>query len=372
MQGLARPGNDPLDDLATAVEEADRGGSLYEAANILAQLAGDRAELDKVMPVLSPVRPRTWLRLDTALRKVWHPSYRWRQIIGATWHRSDSVALLLTACSADGRQRQRAVDSRPMCSDQRLLPLLLIRAADWAEPVRVDAAAALPAALAAADAESLIRAAGVAMAMRDWRRGEHAVAAVTEALRTRTDGTLDAARMSDDVHVRRLGYRVWLEQAPDSMAVVEAALTERDNVCQSLCVEAVVRSAVGHRPDTLERLLGARFTRVRAEALAGLVQIGHPEAGRHSWPTCRRRYEQPPSGPRAEPAGTQPDATGSCSCRLTTQGCAGSSRGSVSAARSMTRSRSAAISGMPGRGYAPKRYVPCADWAALSGRSREC
>ena len=279
MQGLGRPGDDLLADLATAMAEADRGGSLYEAANILAQLAADRAELDKVMPVLSSVRPRTWLRLDTALRKSWQPSHRWRQIIEAAWHRSDSTALLLTACSGDGRQRQRVVNSRPMCGDQRLLPLLLIRAADWAEPVRVDAAAALPAALAAAAPESLIQAAGVAMAMRDWRRGEHAVAAVTEALRMRTDGTLDAARMSNDVHVRRLGYCVWLEQAPDSMTVVEAALTERDNVCQSLCVEAVVRSAVGHRPDMLERLLGARFTRVRAEALAGLVQIGHPEAG---------------------------------------------------------------------------------------------
>ncbi|MGA5545224.1 HEAT repeat domain-containing protein [Mycobacterium sp. NPDC051198] len=281
MQGLGQPGNDRLDELATAVAEADRGGSLYAATNILAQLAADRVELDKVMPVLSSVRPRTWLRLDTALRKVWHPSYRWRQIIEAAWHSSDSVALLLTACSGDGRQRQRAVNSRSMRDDQRLLPLLLIRAADWAEPVRVDAAAALPAMLADADADALIAATGVAMAMRDWRRGEHAVAAVTEALRRRTDGTLDAARMSGDVHVRRLAYRVWLEQAqPDSTAVVEAALTERDNVCQSLCVEAVVRSAIRRRQsDTLEHLLGARFTRVRAEALAGLVQIGRPEAG---------------------------------------------------------------------------------------------
>ncbi|STZ87815.1 Uncharacterised protein [Mycolicibacterium fortuitum] len=106
MQGLGRPGDDLLADLATAMAEADRGGSLYEAANILAQLAADRAELDKVMPVLSSVRPRTWLRLDTALRKSWQPSHRWRQIIEAAWHRSDSVALLLTACSGDGRQRR--------------------------------------------------------------------------------------------------------------------------------------------------------------------------------------------------------------------------------------------------------------------------
>lgn len=272
---------DALDDLASAVADADRGGSLGAAASTLAQLGLDRTEPDKVLRVLSTVRPRTWLRLDVALRRVRHPGYRWRRITDAAWDRSDSVTVLLTACSGDGRQRQRSVNSRRMRSDQRLLPLLLIRSADWVEPVRADATRALPTALAAADTDALIRAAGVAMAMQDWRRGEHAVGAVTEALRTRSDGTLDAARTSDDLHVRRLAYRVWLEPGrADSAAIVEAALTERDNICQSLCVDAAVRVAIRHRQrDTLEHLLAARFARVRVEALAGLVQIGHPEAG---------------------------------------------------------------------------------------------
>jgi hypothetical protein len=284
--GWFRPSGDggALDDWAAAVADADRGGSLGATANALEQLALARAEPDKVLQVLSTVRPRTWLRLDMALRRVrqpFWPGYRWRRITDAAWFRSDSVALLLAACSGDGRERQCSVNTPLMCTDQRLLPLLLIRTADWVEPVRIDAMRALHAALATADADALIRAAGVAMAMRDWRRGEHAVAAVTEALRTRSDETLDAARISDDLHVRRLACRLWLEPGrADSAAVLAAALTERDNICRNLCVDAVVRTAVRRRQRaTLEHLLGARFARVRVEALSGLAQIGHPQAG---------------------------------------------------------------------------------------------
>ncbi|MEV0672163.1 HEAT repeat domain-containing protein [Mycobacterium sp. NPDC050441] len=278
------PDGDALENLAAVVADADRGGSLYGTMKTLVQLARDRADPDEVMRVLSTVRPRTWLRLDIEQRRGYesfYPGYRWERITNAGWFRSDPLALLLNACSADGRRRQRAVNSRPMGSDQRLLPLLVIRTADWVEPVRVDARRALPAALATADAAALIRAAGVALAMRDWCRGGHAVEAVTEVLRTRSDGTLDSARMSDDLPVRRLAYRLWLEPGrAGSAAVVEAALTERDNVCRSLCVDAAVRASVRHHDrDTLEHLLGARFVLVRVEALAGLVQIGHPEAG---------------------------------------------------------------------------------------------
>lgn len=272
---------DALEVLAAAVADADRGGSLCGTTTTLVQLVRDQTDPDMIMRVLSAARPRTWLRLDIELRRVrqtFCPAYRWKRITTAGWFRSDPVTLLLNACSADGRQRQRCVNAPLMCRDQRLLPVLVIRTADWVEPVRVDASRALRAALGTADTEALIRAAGVAMAMRDRYRGEHAVAAVSEALRTRSH-TLDAARMSGDLHVRRLAYRLWVE-SDDSDALVAAALTERDNVCRSLCVDAVVRAAVRRRQqDTLERLLGARFARVRVEALNGLAQIGHPEAG---------------------------------------------------------------------------------------------
>ncbi|HEX2402276.1 MAG TPA: HEAT repeat domain-containing protein [Mycobacterium sp.] len=276
-------GDDALADLAAAVDEADRGRSLYETAKALARVVVERADPDEALRMLSAVRPRTWLRLDVELRSLRHffrPRDEWGQITDAAWAGANPLALLLTACSGDGRQRQLSVQTPLMRSDQRLLPVLLIRTADWAKQVRGDAQQVLPAALDAADADGLLRATGVAMAMRDWQRGEGAFAAVTEALRTRSDGTLDAARMSDDVQVRRLAYRVWLESGhADSDALVAAALTEPDIICQSLSVDGVVRAAVRDRQrDALDRLLAARFARVRAEALAGLVQIGHPEA----------------------------------------------------------------------------------------------
>ena len=277
-------GGDALADLAAAVGEADRGGSLYETANALARVVVERADADEALRMLSAVRPRTWLRPDVELRSLrhfFHPRGEWQQITAAAWAGANPLALLLTACSGDGRLRQRAVHMPLMRSDQRLLPVLLIRTADWAKQVRDDARQVLPTALDAANTDGLIRAVGVALAMREWQRGEGAFAAVTEALRTRSDGTLDAARTSDDLQVRRLAYRVWLESGhADSDALVAAALTEPDIICQSLSVDGVVRAAVRDRQrDALDRLLAARFARVRVEALAGLVQIGHPEAG---------------------------------------------------------------------------------------------
>ncbi|MBE1549066.1 hypothetical protein GGC64_003090 [Mycobacterium sp. OAS707] len=273
-----------LEDLTAAVEGANHGGSLYDTARALVPLALDGADPDAALRVLSAMRPRTWLRLDVELRSLRHifrPGDEWRQITDAAWAGANSVALLLTACSGDGRQRQRSVQSPLMRSDQRLLPVLLIRTADWAKPVRDDACQALPPALDSADTEGLMRAISVAMVMTDWQRGDVAIAAVTEAMRTRSDGMLDAARISADVRVRRLAYRVWLESSrTDSDAIIAAALTESDIICQRLSVDAAVRAAVRTgRRDALDRLLTSRFARVRVEALAGLVQIGHPEAG---------------------------------------------------------------------------------------------
>jgi len=281
-RGGGRP--NALEDLAAAVAVANGGGSLYETATALVPLVLDEADPDNALRVLSAMRPRTWLLLDVELRSLHHffPSRdEWQQITDAAWDGANPLALLLAACSGDGRQRQRAVQMPLMQRDQRLLPLLLIRTADWAKQVREDARQALQTALDVADADGLLRATGIALAMRDWQRGEVAIAAVAEALRTRSDGTLDAARMSDDVQVRRLAYRAWLESGhADSDALVAAVLTESDIICQRLVVDAVVPAAVRERRrDTLDRLLAARFARVRVEALAGLVQLGHPEAG---------------------------------------------------------------------------------------------
>jgi hypothetical protein len=268
--------------LAVAAADADGGGRLDDLASGLLKVVVDRVNPDEAFRVLSAMRPRTWLRLDVelrSLRQFYRPGVQWPQIIDRV--ADDPVALLLTACSGDGRQRQCAVQTPLMQRDQRLLPILLIRTADWVKPVREDARQALRTALEASGTDGLIVAAGVAMTMQDWQRGDFAVTAVTEALHTRSDATLYAARRSDDVRVRRLAYRVSLESGrTNSDTLVAAALTEGDIVCQRLIVDAVVRAAVRDRQrGVLDPLLAARFARVRVEALAGLAQIGHPEVG---------------------------------------------------------------------------------------------
>lgn len=242
-----------------------------DVARGLVGMAAECAAPDQVLLVLSTLGARSLLRLDARLRNWrWQVTDAQRQHIDeAALAGVDPLALLLTACSGDGHLRQRAVATPLMHRDRRLLPVLLIRTSDWVSQVRDEAIRAVAAALEATDTDALLRAAGVAMAMRDWYRGDHAVTAVTEALRARSDATLDKARHSGDVQVRRLAYRLWLESgdaSPDALAV--AALTERDIICQRLPVDAIVRDAVRRRQRaSLERLLDARFARVRVEAL---------------------------------------------------------------------------------------------------------
>ncbi|MGH3389458.1 MAG: HEAT repeat domain-containing protein [Actinomadura sp.] len=189
--------------------------------------------------------------------------------------------IVLAACSTDGYVRERALAAPAMGTDPRLLPVLVIRTADWVVPVRAQARAMLPGALASAGTEELLLAVGVALEMRDWRRGDFAVAAVTQALRTAPDQTLAAARRTTGLRTRRLGYEIWLDGGhADLDALLAAVLAERDIVCRSRSTDAAVDLAVrAGRENTLRRLLACRSARVRAAALTGLVKLGQPEAG---------------------------------------------------------------------------------------------
>src|SRR4051794_22135570 len=181
-----RPRGEP-DDLAVLAAQADAGRSVDDLAAAFVRLSVTGSSPDEALRTLATLRPGTWLRLDARLRQwPWWATAddQWLQITDPARAGSDPLALLLTACVYDGYLRQRAVNTPLTRRDQRLLPVLVIRTTDWAPPVRDDARAALDEALGAADTAGLVRAAGVAIALRDWRRGDHAIAAVTEALRT--------------------------------------------------------------------------------------------------------------------------------------------------------------------------------------------
>jgi hypothetical protein len=127
----------------------------------------------------------------------------------------------------------------------------------------------------------LLAAASVAMAIGSWARGGPAVEAVAGALRAASDGVLASARTHQDMRVRRLAYRLWLESGRSRHEeVMRAALSEQDGVCRLPCAEWLVTHAVrDRRVDVLERLLRQGSAKVGIEALTALVKLGRPEAG---------------------------------------------------------------------------------------------
>jgi hypothetical protein len=188
---------------------------------------------------------------------------------------------LLAACSRRGRRRESAVASAALPSDGFLLPVLVLRTADWVPQVRERARRSLAAALQAASGPALLTAARVAVAIGSWARGGHALEAVAGVLRSAPGETLALARAHQDLRLRRFAYRLWLESGrAQHEEVMHAALRQPDVVCRVLCAEQLVAEAVrDERLDVLGRLLKEGSAKVGIEALTALVKLGHPEAG---------------------------------------------------------------------------------------------
>jgi hypothetical protein len=260
------------------------GGRLTDLADRVVDAAGAATTVPEVLAMLSVAGPQTWTGLDRAIRSstgYYADERRWRKIADAGHWRVNALAVLSAACAADGHLRESAVAAIAISRDPLLLPVLVVRTADWVPAVRDAARQALDAALAVADGSALVMLAGVALAMGHWSRGAYALNAVAKALRAAPDEALTAARASERLKVRRLAHQVWLEsgRAPTGEAV-EAALHDGDAVTRNLCAAKAAVDAVRDR-DTgvLGQLLDARTAGVRIEALTGLVKIGHPEAG---------------------------------------------------------------------------------------------
>ncbi|GAA4569194.1 HEAT repeat domain-containing protein [Planotetraspora kaengkrachanensis] len=248
-------------------------------ATRVAAAADGRGPADEVLAMLSVAGAQTWIGLDRALRT---PAVMYGGDATNTWLRGvKRLSSLVAGCSWDGRRRESAVAGLAMCADGLPLPVLVLRTADWAPQVRERARRSLTAALTSADTSALLTAAGVAVAIGSWARGDHAVEAVTEALRTASDDVLASARRHRDTGVRRLAYRLWLESGRSRHEeVTRAALSEQDGVCRLLCADWLVAHAVrDRRVDVLEGLLREGSAKVGIEALTALVQLGHPENG---------------------------------------------------------------------------------------------
>ncbi|MET7678441.1 hypothetical protein ABZX94_27175 [Streptomyces seoulensis] len=204
--------------------------------------------------------PAEWLELDWRARADWSPEQQGGQ-------RTPLSAL----CHRDGRVRHRALTE--VAAHPELFPLVVVRCADWAEPVRDRARAVLAEIL---DAETAVALAPMILRVADRYRGDHALSLLDGVLRRAPRERLAPLLASGDRAVRRYAYRMAVEEGSLSpVELARAAAEDDDAVIQGRCAEAAV--AGGADAEALEILLGGRNPQARSAGVTALRRSGHPE-----------------------------------------------------------------------------------------------
>ncbi|GAA3237027.1 hypothetical protein MTQ10_20950 [Streptomyces sp. XM83C] len=223
--------------------------------------------------VLDPGDPCAWLALDLGVRAPHHVlGYRTGPVRPELSAGTDEPGLALALCHRDGRTRGRALDlaaGRPS-----LLPLVAVRATDWAEPVRERAREVLSAGL---DTDAAVLLAPLVLLLGRRDRGAFAVDLLARVLREAPTERLRALLGHTDHAVRRFAHRIAVEQgrlSPSELA--RAAAGDPDTVVKRMCADAAV-SACGTEPAVLDVLLAARDPQVRSSGVTALRRAGLPE-----------------------------------------------------------------------------------------------
>ncbi|MEU9401930.1 hypothetical protein [Streptomyces sp. NPDC048242] len=180
------------------------------------------------------------------------------------------AGLAVVLCRQDGRIRQRALEraaGRPA-----LLPLVVVRCADWAGPVRERARELLVEAL---DAEAAVRLAPLVLRLADRQRGDFALGRLERVLRREGPGALLA---SGDRTARRFAYRLAVAEGRlSAVELARAAARDDDAVVQGMCADAAAAAMTdADAVDVVDLLLGARAPQVRAAGVTGLRRLGRP------------------------------------------------------------------------------------------------
>jgi hypothetical protein len=251
---------------------------------VLRLAAGE--EVERVVGGLD-ADPEAWLALDAGVRTAMEPSSwdteyeRWRRLRSLPLPAGPyPEPLLATAlCHGDGRVREKAL--REAGAHPGLLPLVVVRCADWAGPVRLRARALLWRMLTVERAVAL-----TPLVLRVGRRsrGDCAVGLVRDVLRRASVEELGPLLTHRERRVRRFTLRLGVGQGlftPVELARTAAA--EADVVVQNLCSEAALAALAplpdGHpeRAAVLEPLLGARNAHARAAGVTALRRSGRPD-----------------------------------------------------------------------------------------------
>ncbi|MFF7978531.1 hypothetical protein ACFZDK_05285 [Streptomyces sp. NPDC007901] len=281
----------PYDHLVRLLEAggADVLEGIEDGTAAATRLAGG-APLRSVIDVADP---GDWLTLDAGVRAVaWYgprflPEWEHSAPLPADLAELGESRLALALCHRDGRIRQEAV--RRSARYPALLPLVVIRCADWAGPVResarqllrealdVDAAPVLAPVLAPDLAPGL---APLVLRVGRRDRGAFAVDVLGQSLRRASHGQLAALFADSDRVVRRFAYRLAVEGRllrPAELARVAAR--DKDTVVQDLCATAALTALADEQAyeDVLPTLLSARNPRTRSAGVTGLRRAGRSE-----------------------------------------------------------------------------------------------
>ncbi|MFI6461847.1 hypothetical protein [Streptomyces sp. NPDC050528] len=207
--------------------------------------------------------PLAWIRLDEALR---------REPYAPAWVAEPELAVAL--CHRDGRVREAALRQAAGCSV--LLPLVVVRCADWVGQVRERARELLREAL---DIDTAVALAPLVLLFGRRGRGAFAVELVGGVLRSASREQLAPLFSHPDRAVRRFVHRLAVEDGLLSAAqLARAAARDADTVVQILCADAALAVAAksGEYEQVLEPLLGARSPQARAAGVTALRAVGRP------------------------------------------------------------------------------------------------
>ncbi|MGQ3554062.1 hypothetical protein [Streptomyces rochei] len=222
--------------------------------------------------------PADWLALDAGVREVaWHrpqflPEWEHSAPLPADLTQLSESRLALALCHRDGRTRQEAV--RRSVRFLALLPLVVVRCADWVGPVREQARQLLCKALNVGSALGL---APLILRVGRRDRGAFGVDALSQILRQASHGQLAVLFADPDRIVRRFAYQLAIEgRLLHPAELARAAAGDQDTVVQDLCATAALTTLRDEdlHESVLPPLLSARNPRVRSAGVTALRRAG--------------------------------------------------------------------------------------------------
>ncbi|MEU5169623.1 hypothetical protein [Streptomyces mutomycini] len=235
-----------------------------------------------VRETLDTTSPAAWLALDTGVRILAaHPANRLptrnelRGLPGGPLGPASESRLALALCHPNGRVREAALGRATDAPG--LLPLVVVRCADWAAQVR-DLARAV---LADATGPELAPAAPLILLLSRRDRGGFALRLLERVLRDGPGPDVGALLTHEDRAVCRFAHRIAVDRhllTPAELA--RRAATAADVRIQVLCAEAALAGTGADGYDAVVApLLAARSPQVRSAGVTGLRRTGrHGEA----------------------------------------------------------------------------------------------